>query len=373
MIFEQSLRRELGYTTGAVFLVMLTIMLTTLVIRILGKVANGRANPADVAVLIGLATLGYLTILLTISLFIAILMVLTRWYKDSEMAVWFSSGISLTDFVRPMLRFSLPIVALIAVLGIFAWPWANNQSNILEQRFGARDDVALVAPGQFRESASANRVFFVESLSANLTRVHNVFITDVRGDKLGVVVAQEGRLRTSEDGDRYLILEHGRRYEGVSGKADYRVMEFDTYGVKVESPKLPNPLDKPARNVPTLELLSSPTPANQGELLWRVGLPITALMLSFLAIPLAYVNTRRGRSYPLVIAVLLYLIYSNMLNVVQAWVAGSKISLIMAWWPLHVVALALVFLLFAMRRSQTSWGQKIFAPLRAMLPRGMKS
>jgi lipopolysaccharide export system permease protein len=128
MIFDQALRRELSLTTGGVFLVLVTIMVTTLVIRILGFAANGVVNPEDALVLIALATIGYLAVLLTVSLFIAVLIVLVRWYKDSEMIVWFASGLSIMSLIRPILRFAIPLIIIIALLALFAWPWANRES-----------------------------------------------------------------------------------------------------------------------------------------------------------------------------------------------------------------------------------------------------
>ncbi len=44
MIFERSLQRELAYTAGAVFMVLLTIMLTSMMIRIVGYAASGEVN-----------------------------------------------------------------------------------------------------------------------------------------------------------------------------------------------------------------------------------------------------------------------------------------------------------------------------------------
>ena len=177
MIFKQALRRELSFTTGAVFLVLVTIMITTLVIRVLGMAANGNVNPEDVLVLITLATLSYLAVLLTVSLFVAVLIVLVRWYKDSEMIVWFASGLSITNLIKPILRFAAPLLIIIALLALFVWPWANRESTLISQRFQQRDDVSMIAAGQFKESARAQRVFFIEELDLKKSEVKNVFVS----------------------------------------------------------------------------------------------------------------------------------------------------------------------------------------------------
>src|SRR6516225_2055411 len=174
MIFERSLQRELAYTAGAVFMVLLTIMLTTMMIRIVGFAASGQIDPRDVLVLIGLTVIGYMAVMLIVTLFVSILFVMTRWYKDSEMVVWLSSGVSLTRFIKPIGVFATPILILIVFVG---WPWSNQQSKLIRARFQQRDEVSLLAPGQFRESATSHRVFFIEKMSPDQGRVENVFVT----------------------------------------------------------------------------------------------------------------------------------------------------------------------------------------------------
>jgi lipopolysaccharide export system permease protein len=311
MIFDQALRRELSLTTGGVFLVLVTIMITTLVIRILGFAANGVVNPEDALVLIALATIGYLAVLLTVSLFIAVLIVLVRWYKDSEMIVWFASGLSIMSLIPPIFRFATPLIVIIALLALFAWPWANRESSLISQRFQQRDDVSMVTAGQFRESAKAERVFFIEELDVDNREVKNIFVADSRNQRLSIAVAASGFIENTPTGEKNIILKDGRRYEGLPTQPDFRILEFDEYETKLRSKETiePPPRDR-ERSVQ--DLLQDPTPSNLGELLWRLGLPLMALGLVFIAIPLAYVNPRLGNYTAMFYAVLIYLIYSNL-------------------------------------------------------------
>ncbi|AKJ67135.1 hypothetical protein PATSB16_07530 [Pandoraea thiooxydans] len=356
MIFQRSLQRELNYTAGAIFLVLMTVMLTTMMIRILGFAASGRTDPRDVLVLIGLAVIGYLAVILIVTLFVSILFVLTRWYKDSEMVVWFAAGLSITDFVKPVLRFALPFIGVIALCALFGWPWANEQSNLLQQRFEQRSDVSMIAAGQFRESTANQRVFFVESVNANATKVHNVFVSSTENGKVSVVVSKDGQIETKPNGDRFIVLEKGRRYDGVPGKPGYRIMEFERYAVKIENNAAPMQTDNaPAKGVSTLTLLRIFTPQYQGELVWRIGLPLLALNLVLLAIPLAYQNPRHGRAINLIIAVLVYLSYTNLLSLSQAWVAQRTLPLVLGVWLLHAVAMGAILLMY--------WRRLRFKPL----------
>jgi lipopolysaccharide export system permease protein len=352
MIFNQALRRELSFTTGGVFLVLVTIMITTLVIRILGFAANGAVNPEDALVLIALATLGYMAVLLTVSLFVAVLIVLVRWYKDSEMIVWFASGLSVASLIRPILQFSAPLIIIIALLALFVWPWANRESTLISQRFQQRSDVSMVAAGQFRESAKAERVFFIEELDVDKSEVKNIFAAETKNGRLSVAVASTGFIENAEGGGKSIVLNNGRRYEGLPTQPDFRILEFAEYLTNIHSKES---LDPPPRDKEksVAELLSTSEPwlinANHGELLWRIGLPLMALGLVLIAIPLAYVNPRLGNYTAMFYAVLIYLIYSNLLNLTQNFVSQGKIGVLLAAWPIHILAFGIAYLLIRNR------------------------
>ena len=347
MIFERSLQRELAYTAGAVFMVLLTIMLTTMMIRIVGYAASGEIDPRDVLVLIGLTVIGYLAVMLVVTLFVSILFVLTRWYRDSEMVVWLASGVSLTRLIKPIGVFATPIVLLIAFFAFVGWPWSNQQSKMIKARFQQRDEISLLAPGQFRESASNHRVFFIEKMSPDQAKVQNVFVTSTEGGKVSVIVSQTGHTETREDGDRFIVLDNGRRYDGEPGQPNFRIMEFERYGVKILNHQVVN--TPSTTGISTPDLFANPTKENLAEFAWRAGLPLIAINLMLLAIPLSYQNPRRSRTINLVMAVLIYLTYSNLLNVVQSWIEQGKLSFGVGLVGLHVIVGALVAFIFWLR------------------------
>ena len=349
MIFQRALRRELISTAGAVFTTLFTITITVMLIKILGQAAGGRVASQDVIALIGFAALNYLPIILTLTAFISVLVVVTRSYQDSEMVVWFASGLSLSRWIGPVMGFGLPIVVLTAILSFVVTPWANRQSAEFRERFEKREDIAKVSPGKFQESSSSNRIFFVEGISGDSSKVRNVFVNTVRDGRISVVVAKEGTVAIDENGDKFLVMSQGRRYDGVPTQPDFRIMEFDRYGVLVARQSQSVVGDKSARSLPTLALLADMNSFNMGELLWRTALPLMCLSLLLLAIPLSFVNPRGGRSGNLMIALLLVVIYLNMVNLSQAAVVQKRLSLGIAWWPIHALALTAVLLLFAWR------------------------
>lgn len=350
MIFERAVRREFAQAAAGISVALVAILASIMLIRLLKEAVGGRIAPEAVASLLGFSILSFMPLLLTLMLFVAILLSLTRAYRDSEMVVWLSCGLPLTAWVRPVLKFSLPVVLAIFILSGFLSPWANYSTADYKQRLSARSDVSQVSPGAFREAKRGQRVFFVEALADDASRVGNVFVASFQEGKLGVVMSNTGYQEFAENGDRFVVLEHGRRYEVEPGSPAFKVMEFERYRVRTEDNEA-KPTERVPNRLPLTELLLEDSNQARGDLLWRIGVPVSALILALLAIPLSYVNPRAGRSANMLIAILIYAIYSNMLSVSQAWVAQGKISFWLGVWVVHAVMLLPLLLLFYKRTA----------------------
>ena len=355
MIFSRSLIREFGHVSLTVGTVLLAITFTTQIIRLLDKAAGG-SLPADaVMVMLGFGALNYLPVVISLTLFISVLLTLSRCYRDSEMVVWFANGKSLVDFIRPVVLFALPLVLTVAGSSLFLSPWALKQSAEYARRLDARSDVSRISSGVFRESKNADRVFFVESVDLQSNKIENVFVQSVQHQKLGVIVAEKGFQETHENGDKFMVLQNGRRYEGTPGQADYRMVDFERYAMRIES-KVRDRGAPSAKTMSPQEIMKQPSPERFAELHWRIGLPVSVLILSLLAIPLSYVNPRAGRSANLILAILIYMTYSNLMSIAQAWVAQGKLSPLVGLWPVHVFMLIVLLLMFYRRlRNRRKW------------------
>ncbi|RFP09676.1 LPS export ABC transporter permease LptF [Duganella sp. BJB475] len=349
MIFQRALRREMASAAGATFTVLFSICVTWTLIGVLGMAAGGKVASGDVLALIAFAALNYLPTLVILTSFISVLMVVTRTYRDSEMVVWFASGLSLTKWIAPVLTFGLPLVLATAALSFVATPWAKQKSSEYVERFEKREDLQKVSPGQFKESASANRIFFVEGVAGKTAVVQNVFVNTVDEHGTAVIVAREGVVNTGAKGERFLVLKNGRRYQGTPGQSDFQTMEFESYSMRVTSQNQDMDTERNVAAVPIMELLSDTTPVGRAEVLWRIAQPLTCLVLILVAIPLGFVNPRAGSSANLIIALLIFFSYSNMVKLVEASVKQGKSAFVLSWWPLHLVVALLVFVLFAWR------------------------
>jgi lipopolysaccharide export system permease protein len=346
MIFQRSLLREFANLAIAVFLSLFLIALTIRLIRLLGHAAGGKIPSETVVAFLGFNALSLLPILLSLTLFITVLLELTRSWRDSEMMIWLNSGLSLTAWVKPVLIFAAPLVVVIAGLSFFIAPWAAQMSEQYRSRIDSRDDISRVQPGAFGESRTRERVFFVESIAGDKQTVQNVFVNSIQHRRTGVMMSERGFSEYAPNGDRFLVLLSGRRYEGTPGEADFRTMEFERYATRIQTKEGDEPVAT-HKSTSTLGLIANPTRVNLGELLWRIGMPLSALLLALLAIPLSFVNPRAGRSVNLLFALLLYMMYSNLLSVSQARVAQGKLAFGIGWWLVHAIMIALLVALFA--------------------------
>ena len=346
MLFDSTLRRDLARSFGATLVVILTIVLTMMLIRTLGQAALGKVSPQDVVLLLGYTALGHLPTMLALSLFISVVATLGRMYRDSEMVIWFASGVGLTRFARPVIRTAWPVLLVVGLLSLFVWPWVNQRSAELKVRFENRSDLSRVAPGSFQTSSDGTRTFFIDRDPVNASTGRNVFILTQTEKAESVTTAQSGRIDWRGD-ERFLLLDRGQRNDQNLVSKERTVSRFEAYAVSAgERMRDPN-AQLPPKARSTLELLRLPSNAFQGELAWRLGLLLGAANLLLLGIGLAYANPRRASNWNLLFALLSFVVYYNLINLSQSWVAGGKVglgtALLMSHGSAFLVALGLIW------------------------------
>lgn len=346
MIYKRFYQRELAILTISIFVVLLAVISTTLMVRLLGMAATGKIATEAVLITLAFSALKYLPILLSLSLYIAVLLALSRSFRDHEMEVWMSSGLSIAEWIKPTLTFATPMILLIAALSLGLSPWAVRKSSDYRQKLMAQEESSAISPGLFKESKAADRVFFVENFSGEHGSATNIFVQTEKNLKLGIISAHQGQLITDAAGNRHLQMQGGRRYEGVPGQREYRIIEFEKYTLLIQ-PKDPGKEDTPTSGKTTPELLKHPDAGNLAELSWRLAAPIGAILMTMLAIPLSFSRPRSGRSINMLMALLAYMIYSNFISVGNAWMAQGKLSPAIGLWPIHGTLLAVVVILLA--------------------------
>ena len=344
MLFHSSIRKELARSFGATLVVLVTIVMTMMLIRTLGQASQGSVNPAEVGFVMGFTMMGHLPTVLTMSLFIASVGTLSRMYLESEMVIWLVSGKGLRSLLKPMLHFAWPMLLGIAVLVLLVWPWSNQQISELKERFERRGDLERVSPGQFQESANGLRVFFVDKESLENREGKNVFISATDHGKQAMTSAKNGHIEVIND-ERFLMLNIGQRVEQTIGEAEIKISDFKVYGTRI-SQDVKAAVVAPPKATPTLQLIRQPTPANLGELAWRIGLAMAAVNLIVIALAITSANHRVGRGGNLALALFIFVVYYNFINLGQSWIGSGKVQFMPFVIALHggVLCMALAWL-----------------------------
>ncbi len=355
MIFERAARREFAQAAAGISVALLAILTSVQLIRLLKDAVGGSIAADGVVVLLGFAVLKVLPMLLTLTLFVSILLSMSRMYRDSEVVVWMSSGLPLTAWIHPVMRFALPVALVVALLSVGLAPWATKAQADYRLLLASRSELSRVSPGVFQEIRRGRQVVFVEEVSDKSGRVGNVFVATVQDGKLGVVMSDAGYQEVGVDGESFVVLEKGRRYEVEPGSVEFKVMTFDRYKVRAKAGAIHTGDRSAANRMNLFELMDETSGEGRGELLWRLAMPVSALVLALLAIPLSYVNPRAGRSANMLIAVLVYAVYSNLITVVQAWVVNGKLPFAVGLWLPHVFMLVPMLILF---RQRSTLGRK---------------
>ena len=352
MLFHSTLRKELARSFGATLVVLVTIVMTMTLIRTLSLANKGSVNPQEIMMVMGYTVLGYLPPILTLCLFIAIVATLSRMYRDSEMVIWFGAGRGLVAFLRPLLSFAWPVLLVIVALAMVIWPWANGQTQELKDRYGSRGDLERVAPGQFQESASGTRVFFLDKDTPDNKSGKNIFISTVERGRETVTSARTGQV-VMQGESQFLLLSNGQRLERSLSSPDLKVSEFQELGNRVGAAVLGVQDSGPAKTRSTFALIAEPSRANQAELAWRLGLALAAFNFVVIAVTASRVNPRAGRGGNLVFALCAFIVYFNLLNVGQSWIGDGRVSFGGFLLALHGGTLAAA--LFWLGQQHNSW------------------
>jgi lipopolysaccharide export system permease protein len=338
-ILDRYIFREIAQSWLAVTMVLLAILLTNQFARVLGDVAKDKLPKDAIFQIIGLTALQYLTILVPIALFLAIMLALGRLYRDSEMPAMMACRVGPTDIYRPLSWLLIPLALAVGWLATEIAPTALSQIERIGVEARRQADLASIEPGRFTSDSSQGAVVYAERVIGP-GAIENVFLQRQDEGNVEVVIAERGEQVESDDPDtRYFVLHNGRRYEGIPGTSEFRVMEFAEHGIPYRLPNLEDPEPEP-RAKSTADLVSSDDAEDLAELHWRFGIPVATMVLAILAVPLSRSQPRQGRYGRLAIGLLVFIIYFNLLSAGKAWLEQGIVPAAVGLWWVHGLMLS---------------------------------
>ncbi|XLY87245.1 LPS export ABC transporter permease LptF [Ectopseudomonas mendocina] len=364
MIVFRYLSREVLVTLSAVSAVLLVIIMSGRFIKYLAQAAQGVLDPGVLFLIMGYRIPGFLQLILPLGLFLGFLLAYGRLYLDSEMTVLSATGVSQQRLTAYSMAPALIVALLVGWLSLGLAPQGvASVARILNEQ-DALTELDTLVPGRFQSLRDGSRVTYSQELSPDRSELRGVFMsekrfsTDGRSERgITVLVAESGRQEIQDDGSRYLILENGYRYDGEPGEADYRAIQYDTYGVLLPKPEVA--IEASEREAtPTRELLGSSDPRMQAELQWRLSLPLLVFIVTLLAVPLSKVNPRQGRFLKLLPAIFLYMAYLGLLIAARGALDKGRLPAALGLWWVHGIFLAIGLLLLYWERLSLWWASR---------------
>ena len=343
-VLDRMVAAELAKTLSAVLGVLVVIIVSRKFLNILAKAIEGELSGETIFQLLGFKILSATAQLLPAALFMATLTVLGRMYRDHEMSVLASSGVGSSRVYRAMSWLVLPVCGLATILALQVMPWSERQAQALMKKDEKSADIRGIKPGRFNEFSQGDVILYAEELNED-NSMHKIFVQSRQRDKTGVVIAENGRLKRNELNEYFVVLQNGRRYQGIPGQADFIISEFEEYAVRIDGPEGETAsLKREAAD--SVMLWYSHTPRELAELQKRLAVPFGVLFLSFLAVPLAKIAPRSGVYGNVFTAFLIYVVYENAQKITQGLLMTEKIPLWLSYSGVYFFLLVIAGVLF---------------------------
>lgn len=349
----------------SVLLILLLVVTSTETVHLLAWIADGRITADALLPLLFNSLLEFAVLLIPLSLLLGVLLAFGRLYKDSEMTAVMAAGLGPFQWYKPLLIVAGPVSLLMLVLMTFVMPSISEHRDELLASSKNRADLKSLMAGRFNASSKGDAVFFMESLSESGDVMNHVFHQQSRrienhGDnhRENHIDIAESAINKLIDEKNYMVMQAGSHYIGNPGQADFRVIEYSEYGVYV--PDAPTQaVRRSIKSLPTQQLWNSTQASHRGELQWRFTVPVATLIIALLALPLSHTTPRSGRYAKLALAILAYLVYSNLLGVGKTWIVQQKVPEWLGTWWVHGLALTLLVMLlyrsgYGFRKSSTT-------------------
>ena len=317
----------------------------------LADAAAGKISSALVLELLWLKLLSVLPKLLPVTLFLSVILTYSRLVSDNEIAIMFSTGMSMLEHLKIVCIFVVPVCVVVASLSFFVAPWAEDNFQALRNQAKQDADITSITAGQFKEFSKGDKVVYVESLSDDRTTMKNIFLQIRQHGKLSILTADRAVLEIDEaSGNRYIKFEAGRRYIGTPDGLDYSITQYKTYAILLEASEAVLDAGKRLEAIPTSILLLSDNVQHKAELQWRISTVFSCLLLSLLAVLLSQLSVGGKRYSVIFISMLIYFIYSNLLGVSKSLLYRDEIPAIAGLWWVHALLIVIILILYYLPR-----------------------
>lgn len=342
MILQKYLSKQVKKTSLSIIVILLFIVTSNQYISLLSKAIHGKIVKEGIFDILLLSLPTLIGILLPVSLFLGIILVLSRMYSDSEMAVIQSNGIGYFEIFKFIKWPILGFMFLAAVVNLYVNPKVMYYKDFFKNKYQSIAKIQHLPIGEFLSFANGKYIIYIADKSNKDKELENLFLVEKGTDSL--VLSSKASFKDGKHDEKILVLQDGVRYHGLSDKNSIGIMEFKNHGFMLPKINITNNLDIKEKS--TLFLLKSNELQDKLELQWRLSFVIAPLILAFLAIPLSKVQQRQSKFTKVIPAVLLFIAYYNLLASSKDWVESGYLSIYLGIWWVHGLFLILAFWLW---------------------------
>ncbi len=358
-IIAKYLMRNVLVMLSAVFIVIGLVVFGNQLVLVINQSLQKGIPVADLFPLIGFKMIRDIPLILSLSLFLAIILSVSRLYKDSEAVVMNSLGLG----DRQFMWFIQPIVVVIFIFILFlttyAVPWSKQQRNMIMDRTENASEFSFIKQGEFQEFKDGDIVFYASKVKnaekSDQQEMEEIFIYALSNDEPVITLAKQAQKYT--DGitnSAYLRLKEGTRYHGLPGDGNKKILNFDLYDLKIIDGEVQKSKDTSVgvEGQNTFDLFHSSGVKERAELQWRLSQPLSVLVLSVFGILLGKSSPRGGKNLGVLFGVVAFILYNNALLVVKSSLEQGNTGLIVSLWWVHIAVLLIIFIFYFHRHGK---------------------
>lgn len=308
-------------------------------------VVDGNIPTNLILSLLGLGVPKMAQLILPLSLFLGLMLLLSRMYTESEITVMHACGLGKSVLIRAALLLSLITAIFAAVNVIWLSPWSSRHQDLVLAEAKANTNMAALVEGQFKPTENGNSVLFVSNVKDK--GCEHVFLAQLKPNsnaRPSVIMADCGHMHQRPDGSQLIILDKGTLYEGSALLRNFRITDFTRYQAVIGHRVVA--LDSTDVEQMTLcQLWRSSELEARAELHWRLTLVVSVLIMAMMVVPLSVVNPRQGRILSILPAMMLYLIFFLLQTSLRSNGAKGKLDPMLWMWLTNITYLTIALVL----------------------------
>jgi lipopolysaccharide export system permease protein len=328
MLIFRYLAKEVFTTLTGLTTILMLIFMSNQVVIYLNRAASGTMPGMLIMKLMLLEMPNLLGLLLPLGFFTSLLLAYGRLYAESEMTVLQACGYGTQQLLKHSLIMATLVAFITATLMALNPDIAAKRARLL-QTTGIKTLIQTIVPSRFRSFSNGDQVFYVESVHRDHTSASHIFlarlIQTATQPQWDIVWVDRAYLKENkQNGEDYVVLQEGRKYQGQPGQADYQIAEFKQYEARLPHPEISFKKDTRAIPFKALWPFNNRDRSKAAELQWRLSIPLMVFTLTLVAVPLSRVNPRAGKFGKLLPAIVLFFVYANLMFISRDWLAAGK-------------------------------------------------